>query len=311
MKTFKTFITEQNNLEQVESELKSIGYADIKNVSGRRIAVLTDDNRIDVLKDIESKLPGATHDETPKSDSSAGRVNYNGITILAKPASRQGKASAGISNEYTFVSGINSITENGPVNVILDDGNKKFKVMGCTGAEAVGTDTGGRKKADVVLKDIKGNTYPVSIKKSNAETWESADSYFSQEASEIIKRAVDQGEAELIQRGGVYQLRPNLAVEATRQEKVDVIFGSDIRNNGVIITANFSSRSFNLVDETLTVKCDHIATNLRDIVNTDKDVFFLIRNDRTRRSIRDYPGIRVLAAYKKRINRNVKVLDRK
>lgn len=311
MKSFLEFLTEQNNLEQVVSELKSIGYTNIKNISKRRIAVLTDDNRIDILKDIESKLSGATHDETPKSDSSAGRVNYNGITILAKPASRQGKASAGISNEFTFVSGINSITENGPVNVILDGGNKKFKIMGCTGAEAVGTDTGGRKKADVILKDIKGNIYPVSIKKSNAETWESADSFFSQEASKIIKRAVDNGEAKLIEKGGVFQLQPNLAVKATRQEKLDVIFGSDIKGNGVIITANFSSRSFDLVDETLTVRCDHVATNLRDIVNTDKDVFFLIRNDRTRRSIRDYPGLRVLAAYKKRINRNVKILNRK
>lgn len=311
MKSFRTFITEQNELEQLVSELKGIGYAEIKRLSGRRIAILTNDNRIDVLQDIESKLSGATYDETPKSDSSAGRVKYRGVTILAKPASKQGRASAGISNEYAFVSGINSIAENGPINVIMEGENKTFKVMGCTGAEPVGTDTGGRKKADVVLKDIKGNTYPVSIKKSNAETWESADSYFSEEAAEIIKRAVDQGEAELIQTGGVYKLRPNIAVEATRQEKMDVIFGSDIRNNGVIITANFSSRSFNLVDETLTVKCDHVATSLRDIVNTNKDVFFLIRNDRTRRSVRDYPGIRVLAAYKKRINRNVKVMDRK
>ena len=311
MKTFKTFISEQNQLDEIQIELKNIGYPELKKVSGKRIAVLTNDNRIDVLEDIVSKLSGAKYDSTPKSDSSAGRVLYKGFTILAKPASRQGKASAGISNEYTFVSGINSVTENGPVNVVIKGKNKSFKVMGCVGAEPVGTDTAGRKKADVVLKDTEGNVYPISIKKANAETWESADSYFSEEAARLIKKAVDQGDSQLTERSGVYFLKPNIAVEETRSEKIDVMFGSDIARNGAIVTGNFSSRSFNLDDEILIINCDHVATRLSDIEGTDKDVFFLIRNDKTRRSIREYPGIRVLAAYKKRINRNVKVLKRK
>mgnify|MGYP000182062293 FL=1 len=311
MKTFKTYISEQNQVDEIQIELKNIGYPELKKVSGKRIAVLTNDNRIDVLEDIVSKLSGAKYDSTPKSDSSAGRVLYKGFTILAKPASRQGKASAGISNEYTFVSGINSVTENGPVNVVIKGKNKSFKVMGCVGAEPVGTDTAGRKKADVVLKDTEGNVYPISIKKANAETWESADSYFSEEAARLIKKAVDQGDSQLTERSGVYFLKPNIAVEATRSEKIDVMFGSDIARNGAIVTGNFSSRSFNLDDEILIINCDHVATRLSDIEGTDKDVFFLIRNDKTRRSIREYPGIRVLAAYKKRINRNVKVLKRK
>jgi hypothetical protein len=45
-------------------------------------------------------------------------------------------------------------------------------------------------------------------------------------------------------------------------------------------------------------------------VKGDKDVYFLIRNDKTRKSIREYPGIRILAAYKKRINKNVVIVDR-
>lgn len=310
MKSFKTYITEESNYDSVAKELESLGYTNLKKLSSKRIGILTDDNRVDVLEDIASKLIGAQYDSTPKSDSSAGRVNYNTVTILAKPASRQGTASAGISNEYTFLSGINSFTENGPVNVVITDGKKTFKVMGCTGSEPVGTDTAGRKKADVVLNDIKNNTYPISIKKANAQIWESADSYFSAEATEIIKRAVDNGESELVQSGKVYKIKPNLAVEATRDEKRDVIFGSDIERNGAIITANFSKKSFKFNDETLTITVDHLATKLSDIKNTDKDVFFLIRNDRTRRSIREFPGIRVLAVYKKRINRNVKVLKR-
>lgn len=310
MLSFKTFIAEQNLIDEIESDLKSIGYTQLKKVSGKRIAILTNDNRVDVLEDITAKLSDAKYDSSPKSDSSAGRVHYKGFTILAKPASKQGQASAGISNEYTFVAGINSVTENGPVNIVIEGKNKKFNIMGCVGAEPVGSDTAGRKKADVVLKNSKGEIYPISIKKSNAEIWESADSYFSNEAAKLINKAVNDGITKLIQKSGVYVLQPNIAVEATKQEKIDVIFGSDISRNGAIVTGNFSAKSFDLVDETLKIKCDHIATSLRDIERTDKDVFFLIRNDKTRRSIKDYPGIRVLAVYKKRISRNVKVIKR-
>lgn len=311
MLTFKNYIAEQTIVNQVELELKSIGYTNIKKISGRKIAILTDDNRIDVLEDITTKLSNAKYDRTPKSDSSVGRVKYNNLTILVKPASRQGKASAGISNEYTFVSGINSITENGPINLVIKGRNKSFTIMGCKKAEAVGADTLGRKKADIVLTDIRGNSYPISIKKSNAETWESADTYFASEAKEIISRALENGDIELTQKGPVFSIKPNIAVEATKKEKIDVVFGSDIANNGAIVTGTFSSRSFILDDETLIIQCDHVATKLRDIENTDKDVYFLIRNDRTRRSIKDYPGIRVLAAYRKRIGRTVKVLKRR
>lgn len=310
MKTFKEFIVEQNLFNEIELELKNIGYTELKKISGKKIAVLTNDNRVNVLEDIASKLNGAMYDTTPKSDSGAGRVVYKGFNILAKPASRQGHASAGVSNEYTFVSTINSVTEKGPINVVIEGKNKSFNIMGCSGAEPVGGDTKGRRKADVVLKSINGDVYPISIKKANAEIWESADSYFSEEATKLIQEAIRKGNVELTQKGGVYVIQPNIAVEATRQEKIDVIFGSDIAQNGAIVTGTFSNKSFDFDGATLKINCDHVATSLRDIERTDKDVFFLIRNDKSRRSIRDYPGLRVLAVYKKRINRNVKVLKR-
>jgi hypothetical protein len=57
------------------------------------------------------------------------------------------------------------------------------------------------------------------------------------------------------------------------------------------------------------VTVSNIITKLEH-VHGDKDVFFLIRNDKTRKSIKEYPGIRVLASYKKRINKNVIVVER-
>jgi hypothetical protein len=310
MKLFKTFLFEQVAFEQVVDELKVHGYVNIKKMSSKKLAVLTNDNRIDVLIDISSKLPGARYDQTPRSESSAGRVEYQGIIILAKPASKQGKASAGVTNEYTMVATINSFTASGPINILLEGKNKNFEIMGCVEARPVGGDTAGRKKADIVLIDTTGKHYPISIKKDNAEIWESADSYFSEEATRIINQALAKNEIAMSEDRGIFKISPNIAVEATKREKEDVVFGSDLARDGCIVTRSFSSRDFNLDGETLKIQVSHIATTLRDIERTEKDVFFLIRNDKTRRSIKQYPGIRVLAVYKSRVGRTVKVLKR-
>lgn len=303
-------LVENVNYDEVVSELTSLGYTNIKQITRSKLAILTNDNRIDVLIDISSKLAGAVYDQTPKSDSSAGRVNYKGVMILAKPASRQGVASAGVTNEYTLVAAINKHTASGPINIRFEAKNKNYEVLGCVEAQPVGGDTAGRKKADIVLIDFRGKHYPISIKKDNAEIWESADSYFGEQALTIINQALSRDEINMQEERGIYKISPNIAVEATKQEKNDVVFGSDIEPNGCVITKSFSSRDFKLDDENLTIQVSHIITSLRDVERTDKDVFFLIRNDKTRKSIKQYPGIRVLAVYRTRIGRTVKVLKR-
>ena len=62
-------------------------------------------------------------------------------------------------------------------------------------------------------------------------------------------------------------------------------------------------------EDTLIVDVKNIIESMKD-VKGDKDVYFLIRNDKTRKSIKEYPGIRILAAYAKRINKNVVVVER-
>lgn len=212
-------------------------------------------------------------------------------------------------NEDFLVDYINEVSKTGPVNVVFKSPNDSYVVNGCSKATSVGTDTAGRKKADVILHDNKGNTFPISIKKDDAETWESADSYFSAEAKTIIDKAVLAKKTKLVDQKTYFTIEPNIAVKATLQEKKAVVFGSDLFNMGAVITKTFASSSFSQEDDTLTVTVSNIITKLED-VKGDKDVYFLIRNDKTRKSIKEYPGIRVLASYKKRINKNVKVVER-
>lgn len=302
----KTLDMDYNTVEKL---LISLGYDKLKKLSANKIAVLTNDNRILTLEKIQKGIKGSVYDDKPGSDSSAGRVKVGSIAILAKPASKQGKASAGVENEDMLVGYINSSCKSGPMNVIFSGDNKTFGVFGCVEAKSVGADTAGRKKADIVLIDYKGKKYPISIKKDDAETWESADSYFSAEAKRIIDKAIERGETKLIHHGSYFTIEPNIAVEATAQEKRDVVFGSDIQGDGCVITKTFNTKSFETQDDIIHIDVTNIIETMAD-VKGPKDVMFLIRNDKTRKSIKEYPGIRILAAYAKRINKNVKRVER-
>jgi hypothetical protein len=300
-------------IETLKEMLISQGYDNLKEISSRKLAVLTDQNRVDVLKDIVKKIKKSKFFDIPTSASSVGYVEVEGnLKIFVKPLSKQGSASAGIDNENIVVDTINSYTKKGPINVIFKDadGRKTFDVYGCTSASSVGSDTTDKKKADIIL--YVGNTkYPISIKKDNAEYWESADTSFGPKSLPIIKKAIKDKKIKLIDNGSYFTIEPNIAVKATKEEKNSIIFGSDIlTNKGCVITKTFSKDSFNLEDGNLIIDVSNIITNLTEVPD-DKDVFFLIRNDKTRKSVKEYPGIRVLAAYKSRINKNVLVLPRK
>lgn len=293
----------------VSQLLISLGYDNLKKISSNKISVLTDENRVKVLENIQKKIKGSRYDTRPSSDSSVGRIVIGSISILAKPASKQGKASAGVGNEMMVVEMINQYALKTGIDVIFKATNKTFTVLNCVKAEQVGGDTAGRKKADIRLIDHKGNIYPISIKKDDAETWESADSYFSEEAKIIIENAIKNKKTRLIDQGTYFTIEPNLAVKATIKEKQDVVFGSDLQPNGCVITKTFTANSFKLKNDKLIIHCSNIIRTMQD-VKGDKDVYFLIRNDKTRKSIKEYPGIRILAAYEKRINKNVVVVNR-
>ena len=115
------------------------------------------------------------------------------------------------------------------------------------------------------------------------------------------------GEIEMIDKGGYYNISPNIAVKATPEETVDSVFGSDLLGNGAVIKKTFTDADFSYDEakNTLVIDSTYIITDLSHVTG-DYEVWFLIRNDKTRKSVPGWPGIRVLAAYEKRCNKNVK-----
>ena len=299
------------------SILKDLGFNKIKKLSGKRMAVLVDGPgkmRLKALGNIEAALKDyeAVWDKSPSSVSSLGMVLAGPFSILAKPASRQGGMSAGLENEEALVEAVNALAIDQPEGIdvkFVGPGAGEFLVKGVTKAISAGANTKGRKKSDVNLVTAGGNV-PISIKKDNAQYWESADSYYGSRAGEKLKELEATGEVKVVDKGGYYNVVPNIAVPASADEVIDVVFGSDILGTGAVIKKSFSDSDFvyDANTNTLTVASTYIITDPSHVTG-DYSVWFLIRNDKTRRSVPGYPGIRVLAAYEKRINTNVKRVD--
>jgi hypothetical protein len=308
------FLIEQMlGADDVLRTLEKLGYDNIKKLSSRRFAVLIDgpgSARLEALEKIENELQshGAVWDKSPSSGSSMGMIKLGNISILAKPASKQGAGSAGLGNESILVDVVNDhIHEFGSLNVeFIGPGAGSFLVKDVTEAVSAGSNTAGRKKSDVNLITAAGKV-PISIKKDNAVYWESADSSYGHKAATKINELLESGEIEMIDKGGYYNIVPNIAIQATPQETSDVIFGSDILGTGAVVKKTFTTGSFSYDEgkNTLTVQSTYIITDISHVTG-DYSVWFLIRNDKTRKSVPGYPGIRVLAAYEKRINSNVK-----
>ena len=306
-------IFESPTAETTLATLKKLGYSNIKKMSSKRFAVLVDgpaSSRIQALQKITNafKADGAIWDKKPSSVSSMGMIKVGDISILAKPAKRQGGQSAGLGNESILVDQVNNHTsEFGPVNIVFKGpGAGMFSVPDVTQAISAGADTAGRKKSDVNLMSSAG-AVPVSLKQDNACYWESADSFYGKKAADKIDELLASGEIEMIDKGGYYNISPNIAVKATPEETADSVFGSDLLGNGAVIKKTFTDADFSYDEakNTLVIDSTYIITDLSHVTG-DYEVWFLIRNDKTRKSVPGWPGIRVLAAYEKRCNKNVK-----
>lgn len=300
-----------SSIDQLEKKLKTAGFKDIKKVTGRRLAVLTNENRVSVLEQVESILvrDKAIYDRTPISSSSVGIVKVGQYAVFAKPASAQGAKSAGIDNEIVVINAINQYVElnGGVLDVTFKSGSKRFTRKNIAQCIEMGRDTSGRKKADIILVSNRGIQTPISIKKDNAETWESADSYYGPKAKQVLDELWSEGKIKMDKdASGIYKLEPNVAVPATSAEKREVVFGSDLERGGSVITRTFSERDFKFDGKKgeLTIEVSSIITQVSDVTGS-KDVYFLIRNDKTRNTPSLYRGIRVLAVYKSRVNPRV------
>lgn len=289
----------------VEAVLRGAGYEDFK-INGNKINVIVQipdgakKNQFrsaildEILSVLEQQIPkhNPTFVKDPGLSSLGGIVFGNSpIVIVVKDSGKQGDKSAGIANELEIASLLQSVVEKyGRANVtFIDDRDKQLSIDGCTEVDVAGRTTAGRRKADVVLRS-ETQSLPVSIKKLDAEVWESADNMFGMRAKEVINNLVDEGIVKLNRIGTrkvrgnevpVYELSKEIVMEPTEEEALSAIFGSDINPEGGIVIQTFKPEHFKQENENVTVTAHAVIANVEDIPKSHIMVW-LIRNDSTR-----------------------------
>jgi len=220
--------------------------------------------------------------------SSLGYIGFknDNTKVVVKDQGIQGEKSAGVANEAELVNILQSMVEKyGSIDVeFVDPRGKSLTINNVTEVEMVGKDVKDRKKADVVLKS-ETQRLPVSLKKLDAETWESADTMFGKKAREIIDDLVDKGAVELIQLPGNdgYALSKEIVVEPTEQEAMSAIFGADINPQGGIVIQTFKPEHFSQEGNKITIEAHAVIKNKADIPESHLMVW-LIRNNAGRLS---------------------------
>lgn len=324
-------------IDEIELVLRKLGYTKFKNKTANRLAVLSDGDRVQILQRIAEifKNKGSVYNpdyRTPfingkggNQVSSIGVVEIGNKIVFTRPASKQGNKSAGIGNEIAFVNGINKYLDNGygpfhTITVIFTGSGRTIVVDKVLIAESAGTDTAGRKKSDVNLIRLNAPTFRVSLKKSTAEFWESADTIYGAQAVAILEKLQESGDINLTRKGNQVDFGfgiTGVAVPTTDDEKTNFVFGSDILGSGAIVKQTFSGDNHFSWDETnliLTVRCSKLYDSLEQIKKSDEDPYILIRKDSYRTAglsgRKDFSGLRVQAVYKSRISGNVKLFPR-
>jgi hypothetical protein len=301
----------------IEAVLKKAGYGDLK-VTGNKIGVLVqipDGEKKELFRaQILKQVLALMQKNFPESDptlsmdarlSSIGGIEFadNPVKILVKDTGNQGEQSAGVANEIEMASLLQSVIGRyGSVNVtFVDPRGKTLTINDCTAVDVAGRDTGGRKKADVVLQSPKRNL-PISIKKLNAEAWESADNLFGKKAREIIDKLVKDKQVKLNKlektRNGepVFALSKEIVIEPTEEETMSAIFGSDLNPKGGIIIQTFKPEHFVQTGQDVTIEAHAVIASRADIPESHLMVW-LLRNDPGRNSTAlGIPGIRVMGA---------------
>lgn len=314
-------ITKQLSKQELEQKLRDNGFSDLK-VSGNKITVLTQipdgqkklEFRIALLQEILDNLKIELKQYNPQySDDASLKSSIGGIVfpnsplhIVVKDSGKQGEKSAGVANEIELGSLIQSVIEKfGNANVAFTDPRGvKLTIENATEVEIAGRTTAGRRKADVIIKSP-NSKLPISIKKVNADMWESADNLFGQRARQVIEKLVDEGVVELkkikeLKGKPVYELSKEIVMEPTEQEALQAIFGSDINPEGGIVIQTFKPEHFKQDGNNVDVDAHAVIINKDDIPESHV-MYWILRNDETRNSKSlGIPGIRPLGVTAKR-----------
>lgn len=298
-------LVESVSKSDVESVLRTGGYEQFK-INGNKINVLVqipdgqkkNEFRKLVLDEILELVKIKLSKDNPQFSNDPGLSSLGGIvfpdspvTIVVKDTGKQGDKSAGVANELELASILQSaIEEYGAITVTFKDPRgKKMAIRNCTNVEVAGRDTADRKKADVVLTSARGSL-PISIKKMDADMWESADNMFGERARKILDKLVEDGVVKLQRvserktKSGsvpVYALSKEIVMEPTEEEALNAIFGNDLNPKGGVVVQTFKPEHFVQDGNQITVDCHAVIANSGDIPESHLMVW-LLRNDSTR-----------------------------
>jgi hypothetical protein len=290
---------------QVEQVLRANGYEDFK-INGNKINVLVqipagqkkNEFRTAILNEIIAILKQQMPEADPEYSADPGISSLGGVvfsaspvTVVVKDTGKQGDNSAGVANELELASLLQSVIQKyGTATVtFVDPRGKKMTIRNATNVDVAGRDTADRKKADIVISSARGSL-PISIKKVDADMWESADNLFGERARGILDKLVKDKVVQLNQIGErkmktgtvpVYALSKEIVMEPTEQEALSAIFGADLNPKGGIVVQTFKPEHFTQKDNVITVDCHAVITSAAEIPESHLMVW-LLRNDSTR-----------------------------
>lgn len=297
----------------IKQFLIQLGFHDVKTINKTKLAIIVRRDPQAALQKVNSELKELNPKITKRNDQ-IKEIYIVPFTITARTIAEDANKArkhlaAGISNELAFVNTINEIIRDneGPIDIAFNMRNQqKFAIENVRQALAVGRkDQGQRKKADALLLTTQGKRIPISLKKDDAKTWESADSIWKESAKYWLDQLIQEVKIELKKRGNGYEVVKNFAVKATSKEVADVVFGSDIlAERGAVVVKTFVAGDFSFDADTdlLTITTSNVILRPEDVHD---NVWFIVRNDSSRHTVGLPPGIRVLAVTRQAVQYNV------
>lgn len=296
--------------------ISSLGYSETVNITKTNFAVLVGTNEVNKAL---QKISSAFSPFNPKISSDKKQLTVGGVNInlrLKKNKKQSKSLKFGVKNELNFVEAIREYIEESDKSLNIDfrvNGRSVLKVYDIKRIDYTAKkDPFARNKADVHLVSNNGTKTPISLKKTDAGYWESADTYFKIVALFFLDYAISKNYIELMPILGMsaYKIHPSLSCKMTQKEKIDVCFGNDILGNGGILVQTFSNKHFSYDEDNdfLNVECKEMFLRPEDIIG-EYEPYLQIRNDQTRKTKDFYPGLRIFATPKKNLGGD-KIVER-
>lgn len=258
--------------------------------------------------------------------SSIGYVKIQNLKICVKSQRQQKQLSPGVPNEQFLIQKINKyLLQHAAINLIFLSETIAVRYIDVT--ECIATENRklrtGRNKADMLIKTATSQ-HAVSIKQSDAERWESADTARGKQARAKLESALHAGKIQMlpaltdtgypIYRNGnreqpVMRIEPEIYWRMSQNEQRQTMFGDDIDDTGAIVVNTFDEKNFNYEESSknLKIDCNKIYTRSIDLDSNDT-AYWMLRNDITRNCLPlGIAGLRIESVRASRIKYGIEV----